>query len=102
MACAAAADKYSVIPEPKKTELQHNSTRTLKLLSDQEAPSLGTDAYRLTVTPQGRTLLPEEGKAEFTGWQPSASSGTSWRDSRRASPAASSRTSRAIRGAASW
>ena len=102
MACAAEADKYSVIPEPEKTELQHNSTRTLKLLSDQEAPSLETDAYRLTVTHRGRTLLPEEGRAKFTGWQPSASSGTSWRDSRRASPAASSRTSRAIRGAASW
>ena len=56
MACAAEADKYSVIPEPEKTELQHNSTRTLKLLSDQEAPSLETDAYRLTVTPQGAHL----------------------------------------------
>ena len=56
MACAAAADKYSVIPEPEKTELQHNSTRTLKLLSDQEVPTLGTDAYRLTVTPQGAHL----------------------------------------------
>lgn len=56
MACAAATDKYSVIPEPEKTELQHNSTRTLKLLSDQEAPSLETDAYRLTVTPQGAHL----------------------------------------------
>ena len=49
-------DKYSVIPEPEKTELQHNSTRTWKLLSDQEAPSLETDAYRLTVTPQGAHL----------------------------------------------
>ena len=56
MACAAAADKYSVIPEPEKTELQHNSTGTLKLLSDQEVPTLGTDAYRLTVTPQGAHL----------------------------------------------
>ena len=56
MACAAAADKYSVIPEPEKTELQHNSTRTLKLLSNQEVPTLGTDAYRLTVTPQGAHL----------------------------------------------
>jgi len=101
MACAAAADKYSVIPEPEKTELQHNSTRTLKLLSDQEAPTLGTPTGSRSPR-RGRTLLPEEGKAEFTGWQPSASSGTSWRDSRRASPAASSRTSRAIRGAASW
>ena len=53
MACAAATDKYSVIPEPEKTELQHNSTGTLKLLSDQEVPTLGTDAYRLTVTPRG-------------------------------------------------
>ncbi|MGC3867146.1 family 20 glycosylhydrolase, partial [Akkermansia muciniphila] len=56
MACAAATDKYSVIPEPEKTELQHNSTGTLKLLSDQEVPTLGTDAYRLTVTPQGAHL----------------------------------------------
>ena len=55
-ACAAAAEKYSVIPEPGKTELQQNSTRTLKLLSDREAPSLGTAAYRLSVTPQGAHL----------------------------------------------
>ncbi|UQT44477.1 family 20 glycosylhydrolase [Akkermansia muciniphila] len=99
---AEATAQYSIIPEPSRTELKQKTAKTLQLLSDQEAPSLGTDAYRLTVTPQGRTLLPEEGRAEFTGWQPSASSGTSWRSSRRASPAASSRTNRAIRGAASW
>jgi len=96
MACAAAADKYSVIPEPEKTELQHNSTRTLKLLSDQEVPTLGTDAYRLTVTPQGAHLASGGREGRIYGLA------TLWRDSRRASPAASSRTSRAIRGAASW
>ena len=50
---AAAADKYSIIPEPARTELKQNATKTLKLLSDKAAPSLGRDAYQLTVTPQG-------------------------------------------------
>ena len=53
MACAAPAEKYSIIPEPEKTELKRNATRTLKLLSDKTSPSLGKDAYQLTVTPQG-------------------------------------------------
>ncbi len=48
-----AAEKYSIIPEPEKTELKRNATRTLKLLSDKTSPSLGKDAYQLTVTPQG-------------------------------------------------
>ena len=52
MACAAPAEKYSIIPEPEKTELKRNATRTLKLLSDKTSPSLGKDAYQLTVTPQ--------------------------------------------------
>ncbi|MCL6680310.1 hypothetical protein [Akkermansia muciniphila] len=99
---AEATAQYSIIPEPSRTEFRQETAKTLQLLSDQEAPSLGTDAYGSQSPRRGRTLLPEEGKAEFTDWQPSASSGTSWRDSRRAFPAASSRTSRAIRGAASW
>ena len=53
MACAAPAEKYSIIPEPEKTELKRNATRILKLLSDKTSPSLGKDAYQLTVTPQG-------------------------------------------------
>ena len=53
MACAAPAEKYSIIPEPEKTELKRNATRTLKLLSDKTSPSLGKDSYQLTVTPQG-------------------------------------------------
>ena len=53
MACAAPAEKYSIIPEPEKTELKRNATRTLKLLSDKTSPALGKDAYQLTVTPQG-------------------------------------------------
>ena len=53
MACAAPAEKYSIIPEPEKTELKRNATRTLKLLSDKTSPALGKDAYRLAVTPQG-------------------------------------------------
>ena len=97
MACAAEADKYSVIPEPEKTELQHNSTRTLKLLSDQEAPSLETDAYRLTVTPQGAHLASGGREGRIYG----LATLRQLRD-QLASPAASSRTSRAIRGAASW
>ena len=48
-----AAEKYSIIPEPEKTELKRNATRTLKLLSDKTSPALGKDAYRLAVTPQG-------------------------------------------------
>ena len=50
---AAAADKYSIIPEPARTELKQNATKTLKLLSDKASPALGRDAYQLTVTPQG-------------------------------------------------
>ena len=50
---AGAADKYSVIPEPAKTELKQETTRTLKLLSDKATPSLGKDAYRLSITTQG-------------------------------------------------
>lgn len=55
-ACAAAAEEYSVIPEPAKTEFQQGTAKTLQLLSDHPAPSLGTDSYRLTVTPQGAHL----------------------------------------------
>ena len=50
---AEATAQYSIIPEPSRTELKQKTAKTLQLLSDQEAPSLGTDAYRLTVTPQG-------------------------------------------------
>ena len=39
-----AAEKYSIIPEPEKTELKRNATRTLKLLSDKTSPALGKDA----------------------------------------------------------
>ena len=53
---AAAADKYSIIPEPARTDLTQGTAKTLKLLSDKAAPSLGRDAYRLTVTPQGAHL----------------------------------------------
>ena len=35
MACAAAAEKYSIIPEPARAEMKQNGTKTLKLLSDQ-------------------------------------------------------------------
>ncbi|WP_343212154.1 glycoside hydrolase family 20 zincin-like fold domain-containing protein, partial [Akkermansia sp.] len=48
-----AAEKYSIIPEPAKTERKRNATRSLKLLSDKTASSLDRDTYRLTVTPQG-------------------------------------------------
>ena len=48
-----AAPSYSIIPEPARTELKQNTTKTLKLLSDKASPSLGIDAYQLTVTPQG-------------------------------------------------
>ena len=47
---AEATAQYSIIPEPSRTELKQKTAKTLQLLSDQEAPSLGTDAYRLTVT----------------------------------------------------
>ena len=53
---AAAADKYSIIPEPARTDLTQGTAKTLKLLSDKAAPSLGRDAYQLTVTPQGAHL----------------------------------------------
>ena len=53
---AEATAQYSIIPEPSRTELKQKTAKTLQLLSDQEAPSLGTDAYRLTVTPQGAHL----------------------------------------------
>ena len=53
---AEAAAQYSIIPEPSRTELKQETATTLQLLSDREAPSLGTDAYRLTVTPQGAHL----------------------------------------------
>ena len=52
-AMAQAADKYSIIPEPERTELKPQTTRTLKLLSDKAEASLGKDAYRLAVTPGG-------------------------------------------------
>ena len=52
-AMAKSADKYSIIPEPAKTELKQSSTKILKLLSDKATSSLGKDAYQLTVTPQG-------------------------------------------------
>ena len=50
---SVAADKYSIIPEPGRTELKPQATRTLKLLSDKAEASLGKDAYRLAVTPGG-------------------------------------------------
>ena len=50
---AQAADKYSIIPEPERTELKPQTTKTLKLLSDKAEASLGKDAYRLAVTPGG-------------------------------------------------
>ena len=53
---AQAANKYSIIPEPERTELKPQTTRTLKLLSDKAEASLGKDAYRLSVTPQGAHL----------------------------------------------
>ena len=53
---AQAADKYSIIPEPERTELKPQTTKTLKLLSDKAEASLGKDAYRLSVTPQGAHL----------------------------------------------
>ena len=53
---AEAAAQYSIIPEPSRTELKQETATTLQLLSDREAPSLRTDAYRLTVTPQGAHL----------------------------------------------
>ncbi|WP_298083962.1 family 20 glycosylhydrolase, partial [uncultured Akkermansia sp.] len=53
---AEATAQYSIIPEPARAELKQETAKTLQLLSDQEAPSLGTDAYRLTVTPQGAHL----------------------------------------------
>ena len=46
---AEATAQYSIIPEPSRTEFRQETAKTLQLLSDQEAPSLGTDAYRLTV-----------------------------------------------------
>ena len=52
-AMAQAADIYSIIPEPERTELKPQTTRTLKLLSDKAEASLGKDAYRLAVTPGG-------------------------------------------------
>ncbi|MDR3814557.1 MAG: glycoside hydrolase family 20 zincin-like fold domain-containing protein [Akkermansia sp.] len=53
---AEATAQYSIIPEPSRTELRQETAKTLQLLSDQEVPTLGTDAYRLTVTPQGAHL----------------------------------------------
>lgn len=53
---AAAADKYSIIPEPARTELKQGTTKNLKLLSDKASSSLGRDAYQLTLTPQGSHL----------------------------------------------
>jgi len=53
---SVAADKYSIIPEPERTELKTQITKTLKLLSDKAEASLGKDAYRLSVTPQGAHL----------------------------------------------
>ncbi|MCB5931730.1 glycoside hydrolase family 20 zincin-like fold domain-containing protein, partial [[Eubacterium] rectale] len=53
---AEAAAQYSIIPEPSRTEHKQETATTLQLLSDREAPSLRTDAYRLTVTPQGAHL----------------------------------------------
>ena len=53
---SGAADKYSIIPEPERTELKPQTTKTLKLLSDKAEASLGKDAYRLSVTPQGAHL----------------------------------------------
>mgnify|MGYP000802982064 FL=1 len=50
---SGAADKYSIIPEPERTELKTQITKTLKLLSDKAEASLGKDAYRLAVTPGG-------------------------------------------------
>ena len=50
---SVAADKYSIIPEPERTELKTQTTKTLKLLSDKAEASLGKDAYRLAVTPGG-------------------------------------------------
>ena len=50
---SVAADKYSIIPEPERTELKPQATKTLKLLSDKAEASLGKDAYRLAVTPGG-------------------------------------------------
>ena len=50
---SVAADKYSIIPEPGRTELKPQTTKTLKLLSDKAEASLGKDAYRLAVTPGG-------------------------------------------------
>ncbi|MBD9270148.1 MAG: beta-N-acetylhexosaminidase, partial [Akkermansia sp.] len=38
---SGAADKYSIIPEPERTELKPQTTRTLKLLSDKAEASLG-------------------------------------------------------------
>ncbi len=52
-AMAQAADKYSIIPEPERTELKPQTTKTLKLLSDKAEASLGKDAYRLAVTSGG-------------------------------------------------
>ncbi|MFQ9729617.1 MAG: beta-N-acetylhexosaminidase, partial [Akkermansia muciniphila] len=45
---AEATAQYSIIPEPSRTELRQETAKTLQLLSDQEVPTLGTDAYRLT------------------------------------------------------
>lgn len=53
---AARQAAYSVIPEPAGTDLAQGTAKTLKLLSDKAAPSLGRDAYQLTVTPQGAHL----------------------------------------------
>ena len=53
---AEATAQYSIIPEPSRTELRQETAKTLQLLSDQEVPTLETDAYRLTVTPQGAHL----------------------------------------------
>lgn len=52
----AAADAYSIIPEPASAKPERKATTTLKLLSDKAMPPLGKDAYQLALTPQGAHL----------------------------------------------
>ena len=72
MACAAPAEKYSIIPEPEKTELKRNATRTLKLLSDKTSPCPGQDALSAHRHPAGKVPLfrRKEGPRIWTGHPP--------------------------------
>ena len=83
---AQAADKYSIIPEPERTELKPQTTKTLKLLSDKAEASLGKDAYRLAVTPGGVHLASGGREGRLYGQATLRQSRTSLPHSRRASP----------------